>query len=155
MPADNGFYLSFNIEGEQQLSRKLLVVADKVKDWLPAFQETADTLKNLFSNDVFASEGAVIEEHWSPLKQAYAYQKQKKYPGKGTLEATGAMRGSFVSQATANMASISNSADYFKYHQSNKPRTKLPRRVMMKIANPQKVMVVRIFHDYFRQSIAG
>ncbi len=150
-----GLYISWTIEGDKQLSRQLLILASKVKDWSPAFQETALTLKNIFSDDVFKTEGAVIEEHWSPLKQAYAARKQKLYPGRGTLVATGTMKDGFLTLWRPDMAQVWNEVEYFKYHQSNQPRTKMPRRVMMKLANAQKEAVVRIFNTHFQEVIAS
>lgn len=145
-----GFQLTWTIEGQTQLSRNLLILAERVRDWTPAFQQTALTLQGIFSNDVFATEGAVIDEHWSPLKKAYAERKARKYPGKGILEATGTMRNGFLTLWRPDMAKVWNEADYFKYHQSNKPRASgLPRRVMMKLANAQRDMIVKIFHTYF------
>lgn len=147
-------YLSWTLEGEKQLSRKLLFLSDKVKDWSPAFKKTAEYLKDTFENDVFTSQGGAIDERWSPLKQAYAYQKQKKHPGKGILEATGAMRGGFMTLWRPDMAVVWNRVEYFKYHQSNQPRgSNLPRRVMMKLANRQREQVVRIFNSHFQEMV--
>ena len=147
-----GLQLSFNIEGEQQLSRNLLIMAERVKDWTPAFRETAEELKSIFENDVFTTQGAVIDEHWSPLKKGYALAKSKKYPGKGLLEATGTMRHGFMTLWRPDMAAVWNKVEYFKYHQSNQARSSnLPRRVMIKLANAQKVQVVKIFHSYFNK----
>lgn len=149
-----GFYISWNIEGEQQLSRNLLLVASRVKDWSPAFRETTVELRNIFSNDVFNSEGQAIQESWSPLSKAYAFKKAKKYPGKGILEATGKMRQGFTSLYRPDMAMVWNQVEYFKYHQSNKPRgSNLPRRVVMKLAESQRVVVVRIFNTYFQKLV--
>lgn len=149
-----GFALSWTIEGEQQLSRTLLLMASRVKDWSPAFQETAYTLKNIFSEDVFSTEGRVIEERWSPLSKAYAARKDQKYPGKGILEATGKMKNGFMTLWRPDMAQVWNDVEYFKYHQSNKQRSSnLPRRVMMKLANSQREQVVKIFHTHFQQVV--
>jgi phage gpG-like protein len=145
------FQLSWTIEGEKQLSRRLLIMSDSVKDWTPAFRQTAQDLKNIFSNDVFNTQGRAIQESWKPLSRAYAYQKAQKYPGKGILEATGKMRKSFQSIFKPDYAEVWNSIYYFKYHQSNQPRSKLPRRVMMKLGNQQREMVVRIFNTYFQE----
>jgi phage gpG-like protein len=148
-----GLGLSWEIEGEKQLSRNLEILAQKIKDWGPAFKETADNLKNIFAKDVFDTEGGAIQENWSPLKKAYALQKAKKYPGRGTLVATGKMRNSFMTLWRPDMAQVWNSAEYFKYHQSNKPRSKLPRRVMMKIGKDQRTMIVKVFQGYFRKVV--
>ena len=147
------FQLKFTIEGETQLSRNLLLVATKIKDWTPAFQETALTLQSLFSGEVFDTQGAVIDESWSPLKKAYVLQKSKKYPGKGILEATGTMRKGFMVLWRPDMAMVWNKVEYFKYHQSNQPREKLPRRVMMKLAEDQRTQIVRIFNTYFQSIV--
>lgn len=147
------FHLEWSIEGEKQLSRNLLIMANRVSDWTPAFRETATDLKSIFSQDVFNSEGSVIDEHWAPLSKAYAYQKALKYPGKGILEATGRMRSGFQTEWRADYAKVWNDIEYFKYHQSNKPRNVLPRRVMMKLADSQRTMVVKIFHSYFHEIV--
>jgi len=150
-----GFYLSYSIEGEKQLSRKLLILSESIKDWTPAFKETALTLKNVFSNDVFESEGGAVGERWSPLSKAYAARKAQKYPGKGILEATGTMRKGFMTLWRPDMAAVWNEVTYFKYHQSDQPRqSNLPRRVVMKLANTQREQVVRIFNTYFQSVVA-
>lgn len=148
-----GLTLTVTVEGETQLSRTLMLMADRVKDWTPAFQETASTLKNIFSNDVFESEGAAIDEHWAALSPDYEARKAKRYPGKGLLQASGTMRNSFKSMYQSDMAQIWNTTDYFKYHQSNQARSKMPRRVMIKLAEAQREVVVKIFHTYFQNFV--
>lgn len=147
------YALSWSIEGEKQISRNLLIIADQVKDWTPAFKESADLLKRTFSGPVFDTEGAAIQEHWSPLSKAYAYRKAQKYPGKGILERTGAMRNGFMTLWRPDMAMVWNKVEYFKYHQSNKPRHKLPRRVMMKLGQMQRTQVVKVFHSHFHSVV--
>lgn len=143
-----GFTISWNIEGEQQLSRRLTGLAERIRDMTPAFQETAITLQDLFATQVFETQGAVIDEHWDPLSPTYEARKAKKYPGKGILEATGAMREGFLSLWRPDMAKVWNQVEYFKYHQSNQPRGKIPRRVMMKLAENQREQVVKIFQTF-------
>ena len=147
------FAISWSIEGDKQLSRNLLVMANRVKDWTPAFAETAYSLKSIFSEDVFQSEGGAIEESWAPLSKAYALRKARMYPGKGILERTGDMKNGFMTLVRPDMAQVWNKVEYFKYHQSNQPRSHLPRRVMMKLAENQREMVVKIFHTYFQEMI--
>lgn len=141
--------LSFNIEGEQQLARRLRGIDKELKNWKPAFKKTAEDLKNVFSSEVFETQGRAIGVSWKPLSPAYRAYKARRYPGKGILEATGKMRGSFKTLYKTDMAVIWNSAVYFKYHQSNKPRRRLPRRVMLKLGHQQREMIQKIFHTYF------
>lgn len=147
------FQLKWEIEGEVQLSRKLLMMSSRLKDWTPAFKQTATYLKDVYSQEVFKTQGGAIGERWSPLSKAYALQKSKKYPGKPPLVATGAMQNGFMTLWRPDMAQVWNKIEYFKYHQSNQPRTKLPRRMMMKLANAQTQQVVRIFNTYFQKAV--
>lgn len=150
------FQISWTIEGEKQLSRNLLLLSNKVKDWTPAFAETAYTLKSIFSQDVFETEGGAINESWAPLSKAYAYRKAQTHPGKGILERTGAMRNGFMTMWRPDMAQVWNDVEYFKYHQSNQARTSnLPRRVIMKLAETQRTQIVKIFHSYFQQMVTA
>lgn len=141
--------ITWSIEGEVQLARRLRIIANEIKDWTPAFQEAADRLKGIFSDDVFRTEGAIIGESWQPLKPKYLAQKVKAGFPASTLIKTGRMRESFVTEVASDHATIGNISPYFKYHQSKEPRTKLPRRIMMKLGNPQKEIVVKIFHTYW------
>lgn len=147
------FYIAFTIEGDKELSRSLSGMAERLQDWTPAFEKTATTLVDLFSGEVFDTEGAIFGDSWAQLSENYAKQKAKKYPGMGILQATGSMRNGFVSFASANVARVWNEIEYFKYHQSNKPRRKIPRRVMMKLGDNQKETVIKIFQDYLQQII--
>jgi phage gpG-like protein len=146
--------IRWNIEGQDQLVRRLRGISHNLKDWKPAFQESVDNLKDTFSNDVFETRGRAIGESWAPLSPAYAARKASRYPGKGILEATGKMRRSFQTRATADMGVVWNTAAYFPYHQSNKPRFRLPRRTMMKLGELQKQQIVKIFQGYFRKKIS-
>ena len=144
--------LQFSIDGQLQLSRVLFTLSAAVKDWTPAFEKSGEDLIRFFSYDVFESEGEAIEESWAPLAQAYAIRKEKKYPGSTILTATGAMRESFMSQADSTSLKIWNASEYFKYHQSSAPRTRLPRRAMMKLTENLREMVVKNFQTQFQES---
>ena len=145
--------LSWQIEGTQQLSRVLKGIGDGIKDWTPAFREASQELAKIYANDVFETRGRAIGETWQPLSPVYLAQKVKQgYPA-DPLVRTGAMKGSFKTLFKADFAEVWNSATYFQYHQSSAPRTKLPRRVMMKLGEQQKQLVVKIFHTYWYKKV--
>lgn len=144
--------LQFTIDGQLQLSRVLLGLSVAVKDWTPAFEKSGEDLTRFFSYDVFESEGEAIDENWSPLSKAYALRKEKLYPGKTILDASGLMRDSFLSQADSTSLKIWNAAEYFKYHQSSAPRTKMPRRVMMRLTEDLREVVVKNFQTQFQEA---
>ncbi len=147
------FQLSWQIEGEQQLLRNLRGIRESMGDWRPAFRKVARELKDTFANDVFQTEGGAVDESWSPLSPKYLAQKRAQGFSGGTLIKTGKMKKAFKSMFDPNSATLWNAAQYFKYHQSNKPRNKLPRRVMIKLGNDQKVLVVRIFNTHFQKKL--
>ena len=148
----SGFQISWTIEGEKQLSRTLQGLSTSVKDFRKPLTQSANRLISVFSRDVFDSEGGAIAEKWARLSPHTVAQKARLgYGSKGILERTGKMRRSFDSVVESTQAVIGNTAEYFKYHQSNQARSgRLPRRVMMKLAENQKQMVVKFFQDYIR-----
>lgn len=140
--------LEWSIEGEQQLSRVLRGVNGGFSNLEKPFKAAAESLKRTFSTEVFSTKGAVIGEKWARLSPYTVAQKARQgYPADPLIR-TGAMKDSFKSVVTSTEATISNTAEYFKYHQSNQPRTTLPRRVMMKLGENQKQEVVKEFQKY-------
>lgn len=139
--------LRFSIDGEMQLSRNLEAISVNISDWTPAFEQTGDYLMGVFQDDVFETEGQAIEETWDALTAAYAARKEKQYGDQGILQATGTMRNSFWKQIDTTSLIIGNDTPYFKFHQSNEPRTKLPRRAMLKLTNDMKQQIVSLFQQ--------
>jgi phage gpG-like protein len=145
--------LSWTIEGEQQLSRVLLGMESSMQDYSYPFRQSADFLKDTFAVDVFNTEGGAIGERWAPLSPATIAAKARAYQQTAPLIGTGNMRASFATEVSKDQAMVYNTASYFKYHQSNQPRSKLPRRVMMKLTNALKESVVRFFQEHIRVSM--
>lgn len=129
--------ISFQIEGEQQLSRNLRNVSAEMGNWLPTFKQVGSTLQGLFSGPVFETEGAEIGEPW--------VKRKREQPWK-LLQKSGKMKRGFRYDATQKSVVIYNDTSYFVYHQSNKPRRRLPRRVMMKIDEKRKQDIIHTFN---------
>lgn len=122
--------LSFSIEGEQQISRKLQGLANK--NLKKPFERVGRQLVKFYGTSVFSSEGGVIGERWA---------SGPKYNG---LVRSGTMKKNFKHRATAQSLEVFNETEYFKYHQSNKPRkSALPRRVMIKLDEPRRQLIVK------------
>lgn len=150
-----GFQIAWKIEGTKELSRVLVGMQNDLRDYRKPFTQSADMLTALFSGQVFESQGAVIGEKWKRLSPRTVARKAKLgYPAT-PLVATGSMQRDFASVVKTNEAVISNGADYFKYHQSNKPRHVLPRRVMMKLNEDSKQRIVKFFQVYIREAMRG
>jgi phage gpG-like protein len=129
--------INFTIEGEKQMSRRLLNLGANIKDFSPEFRESTNFLKSFFTNDVFDSQGKAIGEPWPARKGSYGWPP---------LQRSGRMKKSFEASGEKTQGRVWNAVDYFKYHQSKLPRHKLPRRVMMKLTETLKDKIVAIFH---------
>jgi len=148
------FHLSWSIQGETQLSRALLGMGNRLRDFSEPFGEAASVLTVMFSNEVFATRGAIIGEKWKRLSPYTVSQKARKGYPSDPLIATGQMQRSFQSIVSTDQVVITNTAEYFKYHQSNLPRERIQRRVMMKIAGRQREAIVKIFQQFIRQALS-
>jgi|SRR5579885_1723024 len=134
--------LEATIEGQTELQRYLLGVETAIKDWKPALEASAKELMKSFQLNFDARGG--LFGGWAARKKSYPWP---------LLEKTGAMRGSFYQQITPDKLVIGNRAPYFPYHQSNAPRTRLPRRVMMAIDETRAVLIVKAFQAQVQAAI--
>lgn len=144
--------LQWSIEGDKQISRILLNVSNAAKDFKKPLGQSATMLRKLFEGDVFKTEGGAIQRQWERLSPATVARKARSgspFPTKILVD-TGKMQKSFYTTVTSDYAIIGNNQDYFKYHQSNKPRKRLPRRQMMRINNDSKASIVRYFQEHLR-----
>ena len=135
-----GVKVTFEIEGDKEVSMELGIEADKISKWTEPLEKIDTEL--LYSIDQnFSSSGALFDDAgaWVERKGDYPWP---------ILEKTGNMRGNFHSQVFNDYLVIKNPTEYFKYHQSNKPRKALPRRVMMKIDSIRRTFIIKKFQEY-------
>jgi phage gpG-like protein len=144
--------IEWTIEGEKQLSRRLQMVSTGLSDFTDAFKRTAEYLKDAFE-DSFDTQGKNIGVTWPKLAQSTIKQKSRNYPGAPMMVRTGVLRNGFMNLYKTDMAMVWNSVNYFKYHQSNKSRARLPRRIMMNLGNEQKESVVKFFQAYILKTV--
>lgn len=145
--------LQFEIEGRKELSRRLEKISNDSQNWQNTFEKVGLRLANFFGGEVFRTEGAVFGEPWEALSDSTVRQKLKKGYTPKPLVASGTMQKSFNYNAAPMSVEVFNPVDYFKYHQSNKPRKKLPRRIMMKLDEMRKQIIVKEFHKDYRKKI--
>lgn len=129
--------ISAELEGEQQLSRRLGIVADGVEDFSPALENIEKELVHSIDQN-FSQRGSLFGG-WPARKDANPWP---------LLENTGELRGGFMSAVKSDYLEIGNFVPYFKYHQSNQPRAHLPRRVMLMIDQDRKVFINKAFQQY-------
>lgn len=135
--------LTATIEGDKQLSRRLMKIPDNIGDFKePLFKIGREVRLSVDAN--FSSRGALFGERWAPRKD------HKPHP---LLEKTGTMRRAFAQNLGPMYVEIFNPTEYFKYHQSKAPRKRLPRRVMLKLDEIRKIFIQKEFQRHIRESI--
>lgn len=144
--------LTFEVEGEKLLARRFEVLQDTVKDWSGTFSEIGEELVKTYQLN-FQAQGMMLEKPWAPLSPKTIEQKLRKGQPTDALIATGAMRDSFKKDSGRMYVVVDNPTTYFKYHQSNKPRTKLPRRVMIALTQNMRNAIVKKFQERLQKQL--
>lgn len=129
--------ITVTLEGETQVHRRLLIIADGITNFESPLRSIGSELQKTFQLN-FAQEGALFGG-WAERKKDYPWP---------ILNKSGRMRQGFRQNLGKTELLITNVTPYFKYHQSNKPRTRLPRRVMMKIDQDRKTFIQKAFQSY-------
>lgn len=138
------FRIEATIEGEKQVSAYLGIVAADVKDFrAPLEKISAEMLKTF---DLNYRDSGELFGGWAPRR------KEQPWP---LLEKTGRMRDSFTQQVRSDTLTLGNDAPYFGYHQSNRPRTRLPRRVMMMVDSARRSFIIKTFQAHLIQAVRG
>lgn len=144
--------LQVSISGDKQVQALLKRTAGGVVNLKEPLTNAAKYLTNYYSGVAFLSRGSVFGERWPKLNPAYERRKLKKYGSRPMLVATGLMQRSFKYRAEPTMATIYNSTDYFKYHQTGGRH--LPRRAMMGVNDTIQNDVQQIMNKYIGALIA-
>lgn len=135
--------LKATLEGGTEMSRRFNKIPQEIGNTKPLFFRIGREVRISVDSN-FSSRGALFGQPWAKRKD------NKSHP---ILEKTGRMRRSFNQRLGDNYVEISNSAQQFKYHQSNKPRRKLPRRVMLKLDEIRRRYIVKTFQQHIRESL--
>ena len=144
------FRLKFTIEGIPELSRILAIKHKKVSDFKkPLWKSAQLILQDVERN--FTTEGSLVGG-WAPLAESTVRARIREGFGGAhpILQRTGALRKSFYSFVDSKRAIITSKSPYFVYHQSRKPRKRLPRRAMLVLTDRTKQNIVEEFHKFLR-----
>jgi phage gpG-like protein len=133
--------MSIRIEGIDQSRAMLGRVRKVITKMEPGYKSVGEYLLELFTRDVFESEGAVYGRRWAPLDPEYSLWKSTNYPGRGILEATGTMRRGFRGISTNEYLLIRNPVDYLKNHQNG---IGVPQRIVVDLQRKQRQKVEEI-----------
>ena len=143
--------LDIRLEGERQIAKILSDLPAKANDLKKPFTAGGDFILRE-TKRVFSSKGSSIDEPW-PARSP-AYEAKATWP---ILDKTSKMKTSFKRTATKTSLRVENPTKYFKYHQSRRPRSRLPRRPMLKLTPPIArfiaVAIQREYEDYLKARV--
>ena len=152
-------HLKFSLDGDKKLSRALVGVKTKLKDFTePLARSSEILLKDIGIN--FETEGGLVGG-WKPLKPSTVKGRLREGYGAGPiLQKTRKYKQSFAGKISPKKLIIDAwGIDYHKYHQSVTPRKQgesgdmLPRRKTLFLRKPVREEIQRFFQEYVRFNI--
>jgi len=137
------------------LNLELTRIGGRAGDLRPVFEH----LRPEYVQEVekrFKSQGSYSGKGWPRLKlSTLKDRKRKGYPPGPILVRSGALRDSLVSNTMNTINTVrrkyweyGSRIPYAIYHQSTRPRRKLPRRAFLFISNKFRLRTIRAFHSY-------
>jgi len=143
------------VTGGVELSRRLQVKAELIKDLRPAW-DVIEKLISTLQAKVFSSKGASYGlPAWAPLKEKTIAQKRSKYPQNAEypLIRTGALRDAWTKDTSASIRTKEplffffgiNEHDlpYAKVHQTGGPRANIPKREHLRLPSSVRTGIVK------------
>lgn len=132
------FRLQMGLEGETQIDRVLGLQISKAEDLTTPLEAAGDIILDRVQQN-FDKRGQLFGG-WKPRV------RDAPWP---LLEKTGDMRRGFDKAVTSNQVTVGNVDPKFPFHQSNKSRKKIPRRVMLMIDQTSAVAIVKAFQEWY------
>lgn len=147
------FTIEVKVTGLKEVRRKMERLGSSIYDFKEEFDSIGRDVVAYYKGPGFASQGGVFGNKWQRLSVPYMRRKAKRYPGRPTLIATGAMQQGFEHTSTKQSTTITNSDKKFKFHQSTRPRKVIPRRQMMGVNQTIRQMVQKEISAGLRKKI--
>lgn len=134
-----GVGLEFIANGTTEVAAMFDDARGRAKNLDTPLEQSSKTMLKAFDMN-FDNRGNTLGAPWKPRLEPYGWP---------LLQKTGLMRHGFAAAFGTDFVTLFNKQWYFRYHQSAAPRkTRLPRRVMMKIDETRRVQIVKYFQAW-------
>lgn len=144
--------IRLEVFGDEILSRDILRVKEHAEHPRPAFEAIHESFKTL-EDWQFGTQGGV--EKWQPLAASTVAYKARAGLDPRILHATLRLRRSLTEDnedhiflMTGDELFMGSRVDYGKYHQSRRPRRRLPRRPPVNLSESAKRTWVKILQRW-------
>lgn len=136
--------------GEQIVSRELLRFGQRAVDARESLEDVATIMREATERQ-FESQGAYASGGWPALAASTVRRKANEGLDPRILHATGLLRESLtrkfgrghIERVTSNALHFGTRVPYAIYHQSSRPRTKIPYRPPVGLTEGDKRRIVR------------
>ena len=136
------------------MGRALSIITERAGNLEPVFRVIADAVRDIIADEVL-SDGQGL---WAPLSPEYARQKDLKWGPQPILVASGQLLNSLTIKGAPghvefigpDRVRIGSTIEYLKYHQSQTPRTLIPRRAPINITPEKREAWIALIGDYIR-----
>jgi hypothetical protein len=142
--------------GPQRVGRALSIITERASNMEPVFRVIADIIRDTIDDEII-SQG---QGSWEPLSPEYARIKELKWGPQPILVASGQLINSLTVQGSPGHVEfigpdrmrVGSTIEYLRYHQSQTPRTVMPRRAPINISPEQRQRWVALIGDYISGS---
>jgi hypothetical protein len=145
-----------HLEGEQVIQRQLEGLEQRLSDMTPAWPHVLRAFRIIMYR-AFSTEGGSTGSPWPQLAQSTIKDRERQgFPGRHPILArTHTLERALTSDGGASIVvelpqyfAIAVDLDYFKYHQSRRPRTKIPRRAPINLTQDNKTSLLHPIRLY-------
>ncbi len=143
--------IAITIRGDKETIKRLEKMGQSFFNFKSEMEEIGTLVKQYAANEATASQGGVLGAAWPKLNPKYAVWKAKHFPGRSPLMRTGNMARRYGFTAKDQSVTITNAADYFKWHQLGTQN--MPQRLTLAINGIQKRMMVQIINAGVQRKI--
>jgi phage gpG-like protein len=143
--------ISIKLEGDQVVDRMLKGIEERAQDMSGAWPSVLAEFRKIVTQ-AFATEGKSTDAGaWKPLRPSTRRERLRQgFSAAGPiLQRTLRLQRSLTSDASGSLVAwnprrllIGTFVEYFPYHQSSAPRSKLPRRAMIALTADQRTQLM-------------
>lgn len=102
----------------------------------------------------FKSEGELAQNGWQSLESSTLKHRRKKGKGAKILQDTGQLRSRWKHDFSSNHAVLQSGVDYGVFHDSDKPRKKLPQRKILPRNKQIWPELKKIYKHFIRRALS-
>lgn len=145
-----------HLEGQVLIQRQLEGLEERMSDMTPAWPSVLRVFRGIM-RAAFATEGGSTGAPWPQLAERTVKDRERQgFPGRHPILArTHTLERALTTEGGASVVvqmpryfAVAVDLDYFKYHQSKRPRKRIPRRAPINLTQDDKTKLLHPIRLY-------